>query len=535
MDIARSSGHIAVPGRARRVAVLSAVLLMVGLLPALIQPAQADVGTTRYVSPATVGAGTSCDIPGYNTIQAAIDAATAGDTIQVCAGTYYGSVNVNKDVTLHAASGAIVAGQMTVSSDGVTLDGLEITNPSAGYGVLINGHSNVAVTNNHIHDIGSALASGSAQAVYLAGGSSAAITNVVISNNTIDNVGNAGLVFSGSGSAKGIFVGDTAGSGTISGLTINGNKISNVQASSAAWENGGRGAYGVLVNFGGTTAAAITDNTITSLAGLWSHGIGLERNTPGSSISNNIISGLSDNKGGTDSHAIFFESNSSMTSVPVDGQLLGSLDTTAADDSWAGYTHNPVVSLDGVKYLYGVDAFDTAQKAINAAASGGAVDLGPGTYAESVVVNEALTLNGPNVGVAGNGERKLEATVSQVNITANDVVVDGFSFANAGVQMNITGATTLSGVRVQNNIFSGYGSVGFPTHNAGNLTVTRNLFKAPLAATEAMQIKADDSTPGGCNGTVVSDNVFTAASNNGAADVNFSCTGSGSTGVTVSG
>ena len=124
-----------------------------------------------------------------------------------------------------------------------------------------------------------------------------------------------------------------------------------------------------------------------------------------------------------------------------------------------------------------------------------------------------------------------------MNITANDVVVDGFSFNGSGNQMNISGgAVTLDGVKVQNNIFSGYGSgVGIPTYNAGNLLITKNLFKNPLASTEAMQIKADASTLGGCDGTVVSDNVFTAASNNGGADINFSCTSSNSSNVTVSG
>ncbi len=163
------------------------------------------------------------------------------------------------------------------------------------------------------------------------------------------------------------------------------------------------------------------------------------------------------------------------------------------------------------------------------------VNVAPGVYNEYVAIARALTLNGPNAGISGAGARGSEATVSQVNITANDVIVDGFTFANPGIQMNIFGATTLSGISVKNNIFSGYGSVGFPTYNAGNLSVRRNLFRNPLAATEAMQIKAASFSPGGCSGTVVSDNVFMAASNNGAADINFSCTGSGSTGVTVSG
>lgn len=163
------------------------------------------------------------------------------------------------------------------------------------------------------------------------------------------------------------------------------------------------------------------------------------------------------------------------------------------------------------------------------------INVAPGLYNEYVAIPRALILNGPNAGISGNGARGPEATVNQLNITASDVIVDGFTFANPGIQMNIFGSTTLSGIRVTNNIFSGYGTVGFPTYNAGNLAITRNLFKNPLAATEAMQIKAASFSPGGCSGTVVSDNVFTAASNNGAADINFSCTGSGSTGVTVSG
>jgi hypothetical protein len=163
------------------------------------------------------------------------------------------------------------------------------------------------------------------------------------------------------------------------------------------------------------------------------------------------------------------------------------------------------------------------------------INVAAGTYPESVTIDHALILNGSNVGVSGNGARGAEATVNDISITASNVTVDGFTFATAGSQMTINGASTLSGVKIQNNIFSGYGSVGMPTHNAGNLLITKNLFKLPLASTEAMQIKADVSTLGGCTGTVVSDNVFTAATNNGGAEINFSCTDSASTGVTVSG
>jgi hypothetical protein len=178
--------------------------------------------------------------------------------------------------------------------------------------------------------------------------------------------------------------------------------------------------------------------------------------------------------------------------------------------------------------------YSTIQAAVNVAGCT-TINVASGTHAESVNIPRDVILNGPNAGTSGAGTRGAEAIVNDINITSSNVIVDGFTFSTAGSQMNITGATKLSGVKVQNNIFSGYGSVGIPTQNAGNLEITRNLFKLPLANTEAMQIKADPSTPGGCNGTVVSNNVFTAATNNGGAEINFSCTGSNSTGVTVSG
>jgi hypothetical protein len=46
------------------------------------------------------GAGTSCTRPGYNTIQAAIDAAPAGGSIEVCAGTYAQQLQITRSVSI---------------------------------------------------------------------------------------------------------------------------------------------------------------------------------------------------------------------------------------------------------------------------------------------------------------------------------------------------------------------------------------------------------------------------------------------------
>ena len=53
--------------------------------------------------------GKSCDRPGYNTIQAAVDAAAAGDTVKVCKGTYAGAV-INKALKLDGDGAVINSG-----------------------------------------------------------------------------------------------------------------------------------------------------------------------------------------------------------------------------------------------------------------------------------------------------------------------------------------------------------------------------------------------------------------------------------------
>ncbi|MFY0627880.1 MAG: T9SS type A sorting domain-containing protein [Reichenbachiella sp.] len=81
-------------------------------------------------------------------------------------------------------------------------------------------------------------------------------------------------------------------------------------------------------------------------------------------------------------------------------------------------------------------------EAISMVDATGSVILNPGTFTETVTLNKSLTLNGANVGVAGNGTRIAESVIdpgSQANtitITATDVTIDGIQIGTSNVSSN---------------------------------------------------------------------------------------------------
>jgi parallel beta-helix repeat protein len=170
----------------------------------------------------------------YSTIQAAIDAAGEGDTIQVSGGTYDEDVTVNKEgltiqsKVLHEAE---IQGTAVIQADNATLDGFKITNFSQiptpdKSGVYVPSGTGIRIANNLIDGDGidpvanltvgiHTLYNGNAEAtlennliqnvrmgVYNQG------AEMIISNNTIENAAHCGI---------GV---DTALGTTIAGNTI---------------------------------------------------------------------------------------------------------------------------------------------------------------------------------------------------------------------------------------------------------------------------------------------------------------------------
>lgn len=147
-------------------AVLAALTLVAGLLVVSV-PDTALAQTTRWVNDDDPNGGgqsppgTSCDDPGYSTIQAAVNAASSGDTIKVCPGTYTENVDVTTDnLTIVSTGGSLVTEVdgsgaadevFEVVADGVTIQGFEIHSGGSDGGILFKGNNNV-FADNHVHD-----------------------------------------------------------------------------------------------------------------------------------------------------------------------------------------------------------------------------------------------------------------------------------------------------------------------------------------------------------------------------------------------
>lgn len=291
----------------------------------------AGASITEYMEPATC---TVTATPGN--LVTTVGSAVAGSIVCLDTGSYNpGTLSISADnITLvgkHDPSGsnaANITGTISVTGDGVTVRGLNITNPSAGYGISVTGGADgLTFADNVIYGIGTSLSEGSAQAISIQNGAAGG-TGYSIVNNHLYNIGNTSLIKgAGSGSsAKGIYLGDTSAStNALDDVTIENNIIHDVFASTAPWNGnlGGRGAYGVLTNVkGGVTNLVVKNNSIYNLDGLWSHAIGLEGLTTGASVTYNNIYNLVNHKVENDSVAVMVEDNTGAGIVIQNNNLL---------------------------------------------------------------------------------------------------------------------------------------------------------------------------------------------------------------------
>ena len=197
--------------------------------------------------------GADCPDAMYSTIQDAVDAASDGDTIYVCAGTYSESVRVVGFTSLaikaqgagHADKSVVVnptpsgfTNSFYVMSDGVTIEGFEIADTN--FGIWFEGSHN-KFSNNYIHGMDHSVSwddGGIGICLWDMNGGS---DYNVITNNVIEDIERTGVLLdvAWTGGGAGINTGNSIVNNEISGTpwgaiealnaedtTINGNIIS---------------------------------------------------------------------------------------------------------------------------------------------------------------------------------------------------------------------------------------------------------------------------------------------------------------------
>jgi hypothetical protein len=109
--------------------------------------------------------GLSCSIAGYATIQAAINAAGAGDSVNVCPGFYIENITINKaNLTVSSTDGfsvtmiraAVIASVVTITGVNATVTGFTLVPAGSvakydiGVNVAIAGNASAEITQNYI-------------------------------------------------------------------------------------------------------------------------------------------------------------------------------------------------------------------------------------------------------------------------------------------------------------------------------------------------------------------------------------------------
>lgn len=381
-----------------------------------------------------------------------------------------------------AAQFAWLASQTTMFETGVTTVKLMVDidlaeHPWTPSNALGGGATNTFDGNNHTISglkvsVTNSTVGGFYYAAMFVGPKSAAIKNLtidganVLASSTVNNLGYAAVL--------------TAGSnwyGLVENVTITNSVVGGTKYVAAIGAYGNNSfinctVQGVTLNVTEKYKSNGIDRDLPHIGGL----VGLDQETH--QVYGNTINGLTINF-------------TPVGTFPVVTDRIGGLIGTASTTLLVGANSVSDVMLNDAPYtkLIGLDqrtykvvnatqmlGYTTIQAAIDAAADGDTIQVAAGTYEEAVDVTKAVTLLGPNAGVAGSGTRTAEAIIKgpasswvslyvEPNLTG--VKIDGFKFDGSNLEPGSAYSVGLFGgsgsLTVQNNVFENHSDISIMT------------------------------------------------------------------------
>ncbi|NNE69306.1 MAG: DUF11 domain-containing protein [Rhodothermales bacterium] len=474
------------------------VLPLIGISSKVYVPVQ----QTRYVDDTGVDALNLCTDTANpcRTIQWAVDRAFDDDIIEVRSGTFAETVTVNKALEINGTGQGVQAWNRTpgsagesildasgfevgfdVQSDDVTIDGFEITGDATTWaGVKMFGtRSGVTVSNNNIHGFsGENPNSTSFSYSYgvwgLGDGSSAArgtLSGLNINFNRVFDLGGSALPSGHVSGGAGVFLFSTIGNDTGTGALIATNRFEDMEdGTHTLWPQPGLG-VAVLQDDDASrtdTGVQITTNTYTDVR------IGAVMQTDDSRVteSNGAFSGVDAFVARLDGYGTVNEAALLPYNVRDNEALLIFPASGVSSTVYYPVNQTRYVRTTGSDALnLCTDAANpcrTIQWAVDRSFAGDVIDVGAGTFAESVRVDKDITINGNRAGTVATARTAGAATESILDasgldygfdVASSGVTIDGFEIEGnfqtwAGIRM--FGA--FDGVTLQNNLIHGMGA-----------------------------------------------------------------------------
>lgn len=386
-------------------------------------PGEINDGQSFLSSPIVVDTDGTED---FTSLQSALDAAGHGYTIDVQPGTYSEDIAVNVPSTVlegpnagnpgdgSRGSEATIEGQVVISASDVVFDGFDVAPPAFGNNTsegeavrVSNAPDGVTVTNTVVRDFedgSGATGSFDATAINAFGGvADDPIETVTITDNKVARVARDG----GGAGAVGISI-----QGNVDGATVTGNVIQDVGQARSAY------ALGIAVRS--------TDNHSVDPTGV--------------SVMGNEISDIRpDPQSDFDGVGFEFEPENAANPVTVTDNTFANT-TVQIEDKTLGFSAGLDLSAlladntfdravvvrnanGGVKDESGVQkVYSPISPAVTAAAPGETVEVRGGTYAETVTVDKALTLQDASTPI-----------VDAFEVAADNVTIEGFEITGGTV------------------------------------------------------------------------------------------------------